>query len=55
MSTDLYGTEVNAFGMDDFKKQLLYTVEKYPQYFMSKKEEIFSVLQFHREGIVKLF
>ena len=53
--TEWYRTEVNAFGMDDFKKQLLDTVEKYPQFFMSKKEEIFSVLRFHREGMVKLF
>lgn len=55
VSTDWYGTEVNAFGMDDFKKQLLCAVEKYPQFFMSKKEDIFSVLWFHRDGIVKLF
>ena len=53
--TEWYRTEVNAFGMDDFKKQLLDTVEKYPQFFMSKKEEIFSVLRFHREGMIKLF
>ena len=55
VSTDWYSTNVNAFGMDDFKKQLLCAVEKCPQFFMSNKEDIFSVLQFHREGIVKLF
>lgn len=55
MSTDSYGTKVNSFDMDDFKKQLLNTVEKCPQFFVSKKEDIFSVLQFHRNGIVKLF
>lgn len=55
VSTDSYGSKVNAFGMDDFKKQLLNTVEKNPQFFMSKKEDIFSVLQFHRNEIVKLF
>ena len=55
VSADLYSTNVNAFGMDDFKKQLLCAVEKYAEFFMSKKDDIFSVLRFHREGIVKLF
>ena len=55
VSTDLYSTNVNAFGIDDFKKQLLCAVEKYPEFFMSKKDDIFSVLRFHRDGIVKLF